>query len=124
MNAIGILTTDMPAALAFYRLLGLDIPAEADTEGHVTCDFGTHSLMWDTVDLVRTFMPDVKVVPGGRVSLAFECDNPTEVDAVYARMTGAGYASHLAPLDAAWGQRYASVLDPDGNGVDLYAWIR
>ena len=25
------------------------------------------------------------------------------------------------PWDAAWGQRYATVQDPDGYGVDLYA---
>ncbi|MGB5655838.1 MAG: glyoxalase, partial [Acidimicrobiia bacterium] len=28
-----------------------------------------------------------------------------------------------APFDAFWGQRYATVLDPDGNGVDLFAPI-
>jgi uncharacterized glyoxalase superfamily protein PhnB len=27
----------------------------------------------------------------------------------------------LAPWDAFWGQRYATVLDPDGNSVDLFA---
>ncbi len=34
---------------------------------------------------------------------------------------GAGYKSELTPFDAPWGQRYAVVLDPDGNGVDLFA---
>ena len=29
--------------------------------------------------------------------------------------------SHLEPMDAFWGQRYATVLDPDGNSVDLFA---
>jgi catechol 2,3-dioxygenase-like lactoylglutathione lyase family enzyme len=24
------------------------------------------------------------------------------------------------PWDAFWGMRYATVLDPDGNGIDLY----
>jgi uncharacterized glyoxalase superfamily protein PhnB len=33
----------------------------------------------------------------------------------------AGYHSELEPFDAFWGQRYATVLDPDGNGVDLFA---
>ncbi len=28
---------------------------------------------------------------------------------------------HVKPWDAFWGQRYASVLDPDGNAVDLFA---
>ena len=28
---------------------------------------------------------------------------------------------HHEPWDAFWGQRYATVLDPDGNSVDLFA---
>ena len=36
-------------------------------------------------------------------------------------LTALGSGSHLAPFDAFWGQRYATVLDPDGVRVDLYA---
>ncbi len=49
------------------------------------------------------------------------CDDPTEVDAVYEELVSAGYHGELEPWDAFWGQRYASVQDPDGNGVDLFA---
>ena len=34
-DAIGMIASDMAATLAFYRMLGLDNSAEADTEGHV-----------------------------------------------------------------------------------------
>ena len=34
-NAIGMIASDMAATLVFYRMLGLDIPGDADTEGHV-----------------------------------------------------------------------------------------
>ena len=36
-------------------------------------------------------------------------------------LVAAGYHGHLEPWDAFWGQRYATVLDPDGNSVDLFA---
>jgi uncharacterized glyoxalase superfamily protein PhnB len=39
----------------------------------------------------------------------------------YNDLAAAAYKGHLAPFDAFWGQRYATVLDPDGNHVDLYA---
>ncbi len=29
----------------------------------------------------------------------------------------------LEPFDAFWGMRYATVLDPDDNGVDLFATL-
>jgi len=45
----------------------------------------------------------------------------TTVDAAFADLTGAGYEAHLEPWDAFWGMRYASVRDPDGNPVDLFA---
>jgi uncharacterized glyoxalase superfamily protein PhnB len=55
------------------------------------------------------------------MSLAFACADPAEVDRVYAELTTAGYEGHKQPWDAFWGQRYAVVHDPDGNGVDLFA---
>jgi uncharacterized glyoxalase superfamily protein PhnB len=54
------------------------------------------------------------------VFLAFQLPTPAEVDAKYAELTGAGYRGLRQPWDAFWGMRYATVLDPDGNGVDLY----
>ncbi|NKU98443.1 hypothetical protein GS889_13810 [Rhodococcus hoagii] len=43
-----------------------------------------------------------------------------EVDAVWSRLAEAGHGE-VEPFDAPWGQRYATVTDPDGNGVDLFA---
>ena len=71
----------------------------------------------------RSFDPTWTPPTGGghRIGLAFLCADPAEVDLVYADLVGAGYAGHLEPWDAFWGQRYATVRDPDGNGVDLFA---
>ena len=78
--------------------------------------------MLDSEATVASFDPAFTPPTGdGRIGLAFLCDSPAEVDAAHARLTGAGYRSHLDPFDAFWGQRYATVLDPDGIGVDLFA---
>lgn len=47
--------------------------------------------------------------------------DPADVDATHAAVVAAGFASHVEPFDAPWGQRYATVLDPYGNHADLYA---
>lgn len=122
-DLVGIVTSDMAATLAFYRRLGLDIPAEADGQPHVEASLGGLRLAWDTEDTVRSFEPGWTAPPrgAGRIGLAFLCDSPAEVDKVYGELTGAGYEGHMAPWDAFWGQRYAVVLDPDGNSVDLFA---
>jgi len=122
-DLIGVVVTDMAASLAFYRRLGLDIPAEADTEPHVEVALpGGLRLAFDTVDTICSFDPDWQPPTGGsRTSLAFRCADTAEVDHWYAELTGAGYHGHLDPWDAFWGQRYAVVHDPDGIGVDLFA---
>ncbi len=120
--AIGIVTKDLARSLAFYRQLGLDIPEGSETAPHVEAPLpGGLRLMWDPLETVRSFDPDYHMpADGHRVSLAFECDSPAEVDALYERLTRDN-RGEKAPWDAAWGQRYAVLLDPDGNGVDLFA---
>ena len=125
LDAIGLIVADMPRSLAFYRKLGLDVPAEADTEDHVEATLpGGLRLMWDTEEGIRSFDPTWTPPSGSpRTSLAFACDDAAAVDAAYADLIGAGATSEREPWDAVWGQRYATVADPDGNAVDLFAWL-
>jgi uncharacterized glyoxalase superfamily protein PhnB len=46
---------------------------------------------------------------------------PKHVDEAFKKLTSAGFKAKKEPWDAFWGQRYASVIDPDGNAVDLFA---
>lgn len=123
-DLVGIIVRDMGNALNFYRLLGLDIPAEADSESHVEFKRpGGFRLAWDTVELMQSIHPDWTEPAGFRMGLAFLCDSPADVDATYARVVAAGFESSKEPWDAFWGQRYAVVVDPDGNLIDLFAGL-
>ena len=119
---VGLVVDDMAKTLAFYRRLGLDIPADADTEPHVGAALpGGLQIMWDTVDTIHSFDPTWSQPHGSpRIGLAFRCETPADVDRVYRELVDAGYPGHKEPWDAFWGQRYACVRDPDGNGVDLF----
>ncbi|MFD8985381.1 VOC family protein [Streptomyces sp. NPDC059564] len=123
LDMIGLVVSDMAASLAFYRRLGLDVPADADAQPHVEAVLaGGLRIAWDTEDVMRSIDPSWTPPTGGaRRELAFLCDTPAEVDALYAELTAAGHPGHLKPWDAFWGQRYAVVLDPDGCGVSLFA---
>ncbi|GAA1505093.1 VOC family protein [Dactylosporangium maewongense] len=126
LNYIGIVVTDMARSLAFYRQLGLDIPADQDAAPHAECSLGGGMrIAWDTEETIRSFDPEwTPPVGTGRSAIGFECDTPAEVDKVYDSLISAGYGGHKAPWDAFWGQRYAILHDPDGNPVDLYSAIR
>ncbi len=123
LDAVGLVVADMASTCAFYRMLGVEIPAGAETAPHAEAVLpGGMRLMFDTEEVARSLHPDwVAPAEGGRAGLAFLLPDPAGVDAAYAELTGAGYHGHLEPFDAPWGQRYATVLDPDGTDVDLFA---
>jgi catechol 2,3-dioxygenase-like lactoylglutathione lyase family enzyme len=118
-DCIGLVVADLATAQTFYRRLGLEFGE--DVGGHVEAPLpGGMKLMLDTEENVRSFHPGWQG-GAGRMGLAFRCAEPAEVDALYEELTAAGYHGELKPFDADWGQRYACLHDPDGNGVDLYA---
>jgi len=122
-EALGVAVSDMARALAFYRRLGLEFPDSAEAEGHVEAQLpGGLRFMLDSEDVIRSFDAEWKPPAGaGRIGLAFACDSAADVDRLYRELTSAGYDGHKEPWDAFWGQRYAQLRDPDGNGVDLFA---
>jgi uncharacterized glyoxalase superfamily protein PhnB len=122
-DLIGLVVADLATSLAFYRRLGLDIPAGADTSPHVEVVLpGGLRLAWDTEETIRSFDASwVRPSGGHRVALAFACVSPDDVDENYRKLVESGSTGHREPWDAFWGQRYAVVLDPDGNHVELFA---
>lgn len=121
-SAIGIVAEDMDRSLAFYRRLGLEVP-EGAAGPHAEIPLaGGLRLMLDTREEIQKFNPAWSTPQGSpRVSLAFDCGSPGAVDAAFRDLVASGATPHLEPWDAFWGQRYAALLDPDGNGVDLFA---
>ncbi len=121
-DMVGITVCDMAEALRFYRLLGLDIPTGVEGEQYVeVVTPNGYRISWNSLDMVKSIDPNWVESVGHRMALAFKCDSPAEVDALYRQILQSGYAGHKEPWDAFWGQRYAVVVDPDGNLVDLFA---
>ncbi len=122
-DLIGLVVSDLDRSLAFYRELGVPVPEREPDQVHVEVALeGGLRLAWDTVETVRSFDPSWVAPSGGHgVSLAFECESAAGVDETYEAMVAAGATGHLAPWDAVWGQRYATIHDPDGHSIDLFA---
>ena len=118
---VEIVARDLERSLAFYRLLGLDVPAAGGP--HVEVELpGGNRLAFDTEETIAGMHPGwVPPASTGRVALAFGVAEPGDVDRLYATLTSAGHPGTLEPFDAPWGQRYATVTDPDGTSVDLFA---
>ena len=123
LDVVGMVVDDMARSVGFYRELGVEFPEGADEQGHVEASLpGGLRLALDTVEEIHKFDSGWSAASGGsgRMGLAFLAESPAEVDSTYERLTSLGYEGEREPWDAFWGQRYASVKDPDGNGVDLF----
>jgi catechol 2,3-dioxygenase-like lactoylglutathione lyase family enzyme len=120
-HTVDIVVQQMAKSLKFYRALGLEIPEKEDNASQVNYQGEGWTLGWVTEELVRAQNTGWVDPKGQRVTLAFRCDRPEEVDRVYEAMVKSGYRGVREPWDAFWGQRYACVEDPDRNRVDLFA---
>ena len=120
LNAIGIVSSNLRASIAFYRLLGVDFPEDGEDHIEATLPSGLR-LMLDTEEVVKSFRPDWVRETGNQLALAFECASPAEVDEIFEQVTAAGFQAEKEPWDAFWGQRYAQLSDPDGVPIDLFA---
>ena len=120
LSMLGVIVSDMAAALRFYRLLGLDIPATENEKRFVLHRMGSGvTIFFDTVFADR-YDPDHVMPAGGgyRTLFEFYLGEDAAVDAKYAQLTDAGYHGRMAP-ERTSGPYAAMVDDPDGNVVLL-----
>ncbi|WP_328999608.1 VOC family protein [Kribbella sp. NBC_00709] len=123
VKIIDIVVSDLAGAIEFYRRLDLEfVRDQYMPDDHAGCDLpnGLH-LMLDTDEMRSKTTAHWTPPKLGRVFLTVEYDSAAEVDAKYAELVAAGVTGLQEPYDAPWGMRYATVADPSGNGVDLYA---
>lgn len=118
---LGIVTTNGPAMLGFYRdVLGLK------HEGDMRMPFGTmHRLLCGTT-VVKLVVPDkappAKPAPGGLAGATgyrYWTVTVSNLDAVVAAAQAAGRAVPIQRTKVREGVEIAMLEDPDGNWVEL-----
>ena len=122
LDAVAVSSSDMAKTVAFYELLGFMFPSWSADDKHVehVAKPGEVRLMIDTAELMEQ-LTGHPPTPPNHSSFAMLCDSPAEVDAVAASLREAGHTLTVEPWDAFWGQRYATVKDPDGYQIDIFA---
>ena len=123
LHTISITVKDLGKSLAFYRTLGLAIPEGQDHEHHVeyTSENGYSIGFIPETTMLQTDPSWIAPTGNNRIGLQFACSTPQEVNETYEQLIAAGHPTFKAPWDAFWGQRFAQVIDPDGNNVGLFA---
>jgi predicted lactoylglutathione lyase len=127
LAVLDLVVFDMDASVAFYRLLGLDIPESViwrtkTGAHHVDLDMPTGFVLHlDSPALAKVYNSGWRepTGTGSRVVIGFSVSTREAVDQTYAKATAAGHPGVQPPYDTFWGARYAIVEDPDGNHVGL-----
>ena len=106
ISAVTVFTTDMARAVRFYEALGMP-----RCYGGGDAPFSSFRAGSGFVNIALGHPPERL---WGR-AIFYVAD----VDAMYARVLAAGYTTMTRPADAAWGERYFHVRDPDGNELSF-----
>lgn len=114
INAVTLATSDMARAVRFYRALGF-----AMAYGGETADFTSFRVGPGSLNLARmgASAPSSGQAPSsGIMRVIFYVD---DVDAMYRHALAQGFKPETAPQDAAWGERYFHLSDPDGHTLSF-----
>jgi predicted lactoylglutathione lyase len=127
---LGLVVYDMAQSLAFYRRLGVAVPAGSDEETHVQVKMGSgltffldaNPRRWDPTFPAARAQADPGLVDsagGYPAILEFYLRSRAAVDAKYGELTAYGYRSLRPPYEAPIKMYVAMVADPDGNAILL-----
>lgn len=122
LDAVAVTARDMARSVAFYEALGVVFEAHGPGDAHVEgrTEAGGVRLMIDSAALAAELI-GAPARPANHAHFAMLCDSPGAVDRTVAALAETGAEVIAPPWDAVWGQRYATVADPDGYRVDLFA---
>ena len=105
LNQITLPANDLPASIAFYRLLGFDLIVKNDS----------YARLENPSDLSTLSLELREGGDGARVY--FECD---DLDSQVSTLKGKGIQFDTDPNDQPWLWREAWLRDPAGNKLCLY----
>lgn len=121
LDAIGIISKDIDKTVEFYELLDVHLK-QVGGPGHLegTTSSGVR-IMIDSVEVIKAVNPTWEESTGVGIVLCFIQDTPEMVNELVKKISEAGFKVIKEPWDAFWGQRYASVSDPNGNQIDIFS---
>jgi catechol 2,3-dioxygenase-like lactoylglutathione lyase family enzyme len=110
ISALTFATHDMPRAVRFYTALGFDLICGGEAAWFTSFRAGSGYL-----NLNLTVQPGDRQWAWWGRAIFYVAD----VDAMHARVVAAGHQPDTVPRDAAWGERFFHVTDPDGHELSF-----
>ena len=125
INQVGLITDKFDQMVAFYTdVLGFKVTFKEDGHAEFKSPGVRFAISKSTVMADLTGHSSFKDKKKGQaVELAFEVDNPADVDTSYNDIIAKGATAIKSAKDMPWSQRTAFFADPDGNIHEVFAYI-
>jgi uncharacterized glyoxalase superfamily protein PhnB len=123
IDAVAVVAKDLQKTLEFYQLLGFDLK-HIGTEGdhYEATQANGLRLMIDSEKLLES-LGQPKAEPATFANFALKAESPVELNEIILKIQASGFEIIMQPQDMFWGQRYSTIKDPNGNRIDLFAWL-
>jgi catechol 2,3-dioxygenase-like lactoylglutathione lyase family enzyme len=108
ISAVTLATHDMRRAVGFYRALGFEVLYGGEGASFTSFRAGPGYLN------LLAAAPEQQWSWWGRI--IFYVSN---IDGLHDRLVTAGFRPSTAPRDAAWGERFFHITDPDGHELSF-----
>lgn len=128
LNSFGLFVNDINTMVAFYRDV---MHMTTDWDGGPFAalhseDINAALIMFSRKDFEQMTAQAYGYPRGlnGTLELSFDVGETGRVDEEYARTVAAGAKPVYPPTDEPWGQRTCYVADPDGNLIEISAFMK
>ncbi len=125
LDGFGLLVSDMPKMIRFYRdVLGFEIKEAEDTKNVYLMKDGTLFLLYGRNDFEAMTNHRYEYIKGlnGHFEIALYVDTFEEVDAAFRHAVNHGAVPVMEPTTEPWGQRTCYIADPEGNLIEIGSW--
>ena len=125
LDGFGLLVSDMPKMIRFYRdVLGFEIKEAEDTKNVYLVKDGTLFLLYGRNDFEAMTNHRYEYIKGlnGHFEIALYVDTFDEVDAAFRHAVNHGGVPVMEPTTEPWGQRTCYIADPEGNLIEIGSW--
>jgi uncharacterized glyoxalase superfamily protein PhnB len=123
LATIGVAAKDLKKSVEFYELLGFEFEELKDGIEHIEAVNNGIRFMIDSYSMLENVLGE-KPIHSNHAHFSLEFENKDEVNRVVDKLKKEGHKIKLEPFEAFWGQYYSTIIDPDGNFVDLYCWMK
>ena len=108
ISTVTLAVKDMARAVDFYQAnVGLVLR------------YGGPAASFTSFEIGESYLNLILVTEGGWSWWGRLILHVDDVDAIYNRLTGAGFSPDAPPEDASWGERYFHISDPDGHELSF-----